>query len=101
MQIPLKLQPKALEWGIIGAVVMRAVMIVFGVAAITHFRPIILVFSVILLASAGKLFFEGDEEEDLSNNVVLKISQRLCPAVDYFDGEWRGHWCVVVCGAAW
>jgi len=86
-KVPLALQPKALQWGIIGAVVMRAIMIVFGVAAIKHFRPVILVFAGILMASAVKLFFENEAEEDLSENAVMRIAKSLCPSVDYFDGS--------------
>lgn len=50
-----------LTWGILGAVAMRGVMILAGVAAVQRFRSAMLVFAAILLVSAVKLFFESDE----------------------------------------
>lgn len=86
-KVPLELQPRALKWGIIGAIGMRAVMITAGVAALKRFRAVVLVFSAILLMSSWKLFFEGEEEADMSENGILKLANHLCPAVDYFDGS--------------
>jgi len=66
---------------------MRGVMIGFGVAAVQRFRSVILVFAAILLLSAVKLFFESDEPEDLSENLVMRVSKRLVGATDEYDGE--------------
>lgn len=82
-QVPLEHQGRVLTWGIIGAVVMRGVMIICGVAAIKKFHYVILVFAAILLISAVKLFFENDEpEDDLSDNLIMKLSKRLVGAVE-------------------
>jgi len=89
-KVPVELQPRALKWGIMGAVVMRAVMISVGVAAIKRFRSIVLLFAGILMVSAWKLFFEGsggEEEQDLGDNPLVKVANWMCPAVDYFDGN--------------
>ena len=66
---------------------MRGIMIIAGVAAVERFRSVILVFAAILLVSAVKLFFEDDEPEDLSDNLVLRISKRAVGAVDEYDGD--------------
>lgn len=81
-QVPLDHQGRVLTWGIIGAVVMRGFMIICGVAAVRRFHSVILIFAAILLVSAIKLFFENDEAEDLSDNLVMKISKSLVGAVD-------------------
>uniref|UniRef100_A0A7S2E636 Uncharacterized protein n=1 Tax=Octactis speculum TaxID=3111310 RepID=A0A7S2E636_9STRA len=86
-QVPLECQGRVLTWGIIGAVLMRGVMITIGVAAIQRFRSVILIFAAILLVSAVKLFFESDEPQDLSQNVVMKFSKFCTGAVDEYDGE--------------
>ena len=86
-QVPLEYQGRVLTWGIVGAVGMRGVMIVAGVAAVQRFRSVILVFAAILLVSAVKLFFESDETEELSNNLILRISKRVVGAVDEYDGD--------------
>lgn len=88
-QVPLASQGRVLTWGILGAVAMRGVMILAGVAAVQRFRGVILVFAAILLVSAVKLFFEGadSEQPDLSHNIVMKLSKRLVDAVDEYDED--------------
>lgn len=85
--VPVEFQPRALKWGIIGAIAMRGVMIGVGVAAIKRFRVVVLFFAGILMLSAWKLLMGGEGEEDLANNWVMKLAHRVCPAVDYFDGD--------------
>lgn len=86
-QVPLESQGRVLTWGIIGAILMRGVMIAIGVAAIQRFRSVILIFAAILFVSGIKLFFETDEAEDLSKNMVMKFSKYCTGAVDEYDGE--------------
>lgn len=88
-KIPIQAQDKVLNWGIYGAIVMRAIMIGLGVAAIEHFRPILLVFAAILVYSSGKILFEGDdeEEEDMSENTIVKFSKKLIESTDQFEGD--------------
>uniref|UniRef100_A0A7S2RH37 Uncharacterized protein n=1 Tax=Rhizochromulina marina TaxID=1034831 RepID=A0A7S2RH37_9STRA len=86
-QVPLSYQGRVLTWGIIGAVVMRGIMIVAGVAAVQKFRMVILLFAAILMLSAVKLFFESDEPEDLSNNTVMRLSKFAVGAVEEYDGD--------------
>lgn len=81
-QVPIEYQDRVLTWGIIGAVLMRGIMIIIGVAVINKFHYIILIFASILFISAIKLFFESDEPEDLSENLVMKLSKSLVGAVD-------------------
>jgi hypothetical protein len=57
-KVPPAYQGRVLTWGIIGAISMRAVMILVGVAAIQRFRSVILVFAGILLVSSVKLLTE-------------------------------------------
>jgi tellurite resistance protein TerC len=86
--VPLEFQSRALTWGIIGAVAMRGVMILVGVSAIQRFRWITLLFAGILLASAGKLLFEHDDgDENLSENMIMKLTRSVFQAVDYYDKD--------------
>mmetsp|Transcript_11201 Transcript_11201/g.17322 ORF Transcript_11201/g.17322 Transcript_11201/m.17322 type:complete len:385 (+) Transcript_11201:131-1285(+) len=86
-KVPLQYQDKVLNWGIYGAVVMRATMITLGAIAIETCRPILLVFAGILVYSSFKILFEGDEEEeeDMSENAIVKFSKRLIDSTDEFD----------------
>ena len=87
-QVPVELQNVALKWGIIGAILMRGVMILVGVELIERFRHIVLLFAGILLFSAYKLLVEGGEEEHMSeDNAVMGLARRLVRATDKFDGD--------------
>ena len=63
-KVPLASQPRVLNYGIWGAMVMRAAMIIAGYEAVTNFKPILLVFAGVLIFSSYKLIAEGDEEEE-------------------------------------
>ena len=89
-QVPLRSQDRVLNWGIYGAIVMRAVMIGAGAAALKEFRAILLVFAGILVYSSAKTLIPGEEdeeEEDLNDNAIVKFSRKLFDSTDQFDGS--------------
>ncbi|CAN0396096.1 unnamed protein product [Ectocarpus sp. 12 AP-2014] len=103
-KVPAEFQSRVLNWGIIGAVSMRAIMIVVGVAAIQRFRQVelilaafqvrgvMLVFAGILVVSSLKLLMEGVEEDHadssaLEGNMVLRVANWMMDSTDYYDGE--------------
>jgi tellurite resistance protein TerC len=77
--VPGKYQPKILTWGIIGAVVMRLILIFAGVGLIRTFGWIIYVFGAVLLYTAFKMYFQKDSELDPGANPVLKLLGRVMP----------------------
>ncbi|KAK3237414.1 hypothetical protein CYMTET_52509 [Cymbomonas tetramitiformis] len=85
-EVPKQNQSKVLAYGIYGAAIMRLFMILVGAAAIEQFEPVLLVFAGILLFSSFKLLVAGDEEdeEDLSENFVVKFCQKLIPVSDEY-----------------
>merc|ERR1711907_757657 len=76
-----KAQNRVLFWGIVGAIVLRAAMVLMGAAAIHQYRPLLLVCAAVLIYSTYQVFFmdEDDEDEDLSDNAVVKLAQWLIP----------------------
>jgi tellurite resistance protein TerC len=81
-------QHRVLVWGIIGAMVLRAFMILAGTALVQKFEWILLVFAAILLLSGLKLLFKGeDEDEDPSQGKVVQLARKVLPVVDGY----RGH----------
>merc|ERR1719199_2128579 len=76
-----KAQNRVLFWGILGAIVLRAIMVLAGAAAIHEYRPLLLVCAAVLIYSTYQVFFmdEDDEDEDLTNNSVVKLAQWLIP----------------------
>jgi len=72
-------QPKILTWGILGAVVMRLIMIFAGVALVERFKFIIYVFGLILIYTAFKMYFQGDEKIEPEKNPILKFLSKFIP----------------------
>ena len=88
-KVPLPQQQKVLGYGIGGAMAMRAAMIVAGYEAVTNFKPVLLVFAGVLIFSSYKLITEEgeEEEEDMSENAIVKFCSGLLPVSKDFDGD--------------
>lgn len=86
-QVPASMQEKALRWGIIGALLMRGVMILVGVELVQRFRVVTLGFAGILLLSAFKLLTEGEHQEEMGDNSLVRLSKRFTKSVEYYDGD--------------
>jgi len=88
-RVPLSCQDRVLNWGIYGAIVMRAIMIGIGAAALHEFHAILLVFAGILVYSSLNVLLGGEdeEEEDMSENSIVQFSNRLIDSTDEFDGD--------------
>lgn len=77
--VPKKYQPKILTWGIIGAVIMRLILIFTGVGLIKAFGWIIYVFGAVLIYTAVKMYLQKDSEMDPGRNPVLKLLAGVLP----------------------
>lgn len=93
-QVPLESQSRVLAWGITGAIALRGVMILLGVAVLQRFKSVLLVFAAILLASSYKLLTESHPEPTNSpqhvkeQNAVMKIASYLFPNTTHeFHGQ--------------
>ncbi|AQK79159.1 protein alx [Zea mays] len=84
-KVPNEYQNRVLSYGIAGAVVFRAVMIILGTATIQKFEAVNLLLALILLFTSYKLFAEEEEESDLSDNFIVKTCQKFIPVTDYYD----------------
>jgi tellurite resistance protein TerC len=69
--VPRAYQHRVLFWGIIGAIVMRAIMIGFGAALVTQFNWILYLFGAFLVFTGIKMFTATDEVTDFDNNKIL------------------------------
>lgn len=82
-------QDKVLTYGIGTAAILRLVMILLGSELIESWKPVLLLFAGILLFSSYKLLASGGEDaedEDLSDNGVVKLCRRLIPVSETYDG---------------
>lgn len=86
-KIPPIYQHRVLFWGILGAIVFRAIMIFFGVALITRFEWVIYVFGVFLLYTAFKML-KGDENKfDPEKSFVFRQLKKIYPIVGTIQGD--------------
>ncbi len=86
-QVPAIHQHKVLFWGILGALIMRAIFIVAGVSLIQRFHWIIYVFGAFLIYSGIKLFFQDEAEIHPEKNPVLRLFRRWVPVTKDYVGN--------------
>ena len=85
--IPLELQKRVLVLGVLGAIVMRTVMIFAGVWLITQFHWLLYVFGAFLLVTGIKMWWFADEKPDLNNNPVINWIRRHMNVTGELQGE--------------
>lgn len=86
-KIPPLYQHRVLFWGILGAIVFRALMILFGVALITKFEWIIYIFGVFLLFTAFKMIKGDDDDFDPKTSFVFKQIKKVYPITSTMEGH--------------
>jgi tellurite resistance protein TerC len=85
--IPLKFQKRVLMIGIIGAIVLRTVMILAGGWLLAEFHWILYVFGAFLILTGVKMWLAAGKEPDLNDNPALKLLRKFLPVSKDFDGE--------------
>jgi tellurite resistance protein TerC len=86
--VPARFQHRVLFWGILGALVMRGVMIFAGVALLESFHWIIYVFGAFLVIAGIRLLLTNDDElVDVERNPVLRLVRRFVPLTDHYHGS--------------
>ena len=85
--VPLELQKRVLIYGVLGAIVMRTVMIFAGVWLIAKFHWLLYVFGAFLLITGIKMWWFADEKPDLANNPVIKWIRGHMKVTDELHGE--------------
>jgi tellurite resistance protein TerC len=85
--VPALYQHKVLFWGILGALAMRAVMIVLGAALITKFSWIIYIFGGFLILTGIKMIVKRDEEIHPERNPVVRWFKRFMPVTPDYRGD--------------
>lgn len=86
-RVPAAYQHTVLFWGIVGALLMRALFIFTGIALIERFHWIIYVFGAILIVTGAKLFAKDDKDVDPEKNIVLRIFRRFMPVTSDYRGK--------------
>jgi tellurite resistance protein TerC len=87
LQVPKEYHHKVLLWGVLGALVMRAIFIFAGIILINKFHWIIYVFGIFLIFSGIKLFWKKEDELDPEEHFVLRIFRRFIPMTEKYEGD--------------
>ena len=93
--VPAKLQHRVLFWGILGALVMRAIFIVLGASLLHRFHWVGYLFGAFLLFTGVKLLVQRANEVHPERNPLFRLFRRFVPSVDHYRG---GHFTVVEAG---
>lgn len=85
--VPPEFQKRVLMIGIIGAIVLRTIMILVGAWLIAQFHWVLYIFGAFLVLTGIKMWWAAGQEPDLESNPALKLLRRILPVSKNFDGE--------------
>ncbi len=85
--VPAAYQKRVLMIGIVGAIVLRTVMILVGGWLISEFHWVLYVFGAFLLLTGVKMWWAAGQEPSLDDNPALKLLRKVLPVSKNFDGE--------------
>jgi len=86
-KVPAEHQHRVLFWGILGALVMRGLLIGLGAALVLHFHWVLYVFGGFLVFTGVKMFLAGEGGVEPENNLVLSLARRFFPFSEKFEGQ--------------
>ncbi|WP_322817023.1 TerC family protein [Chloroflexus sp.] len=87
-RVPAQYQHRVLFWGILGALIMRGMMILLGSALVEQFEGILYLFGAFLLVTGVRLIFQDDEPEvDPQRNLLVRLARRLLPITPDMRGD--------------
>jgi tellurite resistance protein TerC len=85
--VPAEFQKRALIIGVVGAIVLRTIMILIGAWLLQQFHWLLYVFGAFLLITGIKMWWAADQKPDLSDNPLLRWLRKFIPVSDKLDGE--------------
>ena len=84
--VPDSLKMRALTFGIVGALIARAIFIAVGVAIISKFGWVMFILGIFLIFTAYKLAFKKNKDPDPKNNILVKIFSKFIEISDKYQG---------------
>jgi tellurite resistance protein TerC len=86
-KVPREYQHRVLFFGVIGALVFRAIFLMAGVAIVSKFTAVLFVFAAVLLYSAWKLMGDEDDSYDPSTSTAVRLLRKVIPITDEYHGS--------------
>ncbi|MBY0496095.1 MAG: TerC/Alx family metal homeostasis membrane protein [Cyanobacteria bacterium] len=84
--VPSHLQHRVLFYGILGALIFRAIFIALG-SVLLSYHAVVIVFGVILIATGARMLFHDSGESSPDRNPLVRLTRRLLPVTDTFHGK--------------
>jgi tellurite resistance protein TerC len=85
--VPRELQHRVLFYGVLGALVFRALFIAGGAALLDRFHWVLYVFGAFLVFTGWRMFRHSNDQIDPARNPVLRLVRRVVPTTDEYDGQ--------------
>jgi tellurite resistance protein TerC len=85
--VPLHAQRRVLNYGIIGVILLRGILIFVGTSLVQEFHWIMYAFGAFLIYTAFHIVFGEEKKIDVSNNWLLRAARRAMPVADSYHGE--------------
>jgi tellurite resistance protein TerC len=82
-----KAQHRVLVWGILGALLMRGIMIWLGVALVSSFHFVLYLFGVFLIVTGVRMFFGKTSDQDFGDSWWMRMIRKMIPVTRDFYGE--------------
>jgi tellurite resistance protein TerC len=83
--VPAEHQQRVLTFGILAALVLRAIFIALGAALLAAFSFMFLIFGLVLVVTAVQLFRHRDQDPSVEDNAIVNLAQRFLPVTERFD----------------
>jgi tellurite resistance protein TerC len=82
--VPKRYHHKVLFWGIVGAIIMRAVLISIGAALVSQFHWVLYLFGIFLVITGFKMVFSKDEKVEPNKNPIVRLFKKYFPVKDNY-----------------
>lgn len=86
-KVPPSYQHKVLFWGILGALVMRVILIFSGVALLTKFHWLIYIFGAFLIFTGVKMLMQKDSHVEPDKNILVRLFKKFYPVTNEYHGD--------------
>ena len=87
LSVPRAYQHRVLFWGILGVIVLRAIMIGFGATLVAEYEWLLYVFAAFLLFTGARMLFGGDHEPDIEKNKLLLFMRKHFRVTPQLEGH--------------
>ena len=85
--VPAAVQHRVLFWGVVGALVFRAIFIALGAALLENFHWMIYVFGGFLVVTGIRMAMSKEEHVDPGRNPIIRLMRRVVPMTDVYHGQ--------------